>query len=212
MTGRKPCTPSKRDADHQSGWGACGNAGDGDGQRCESTTLLVGIGSGHGDDSIGWRVAQAIGSRWPGRFRVEIPSTPIGLVDRLEGVERLFVCDAFVCAVDGDDSTREDMRTYGGRWGSVRRWRWPDAAIDQTPFCGTHDFPLAAVLRLVESIGKLPAEVHVIGIDIGTGEGQGQCQGASDMVDASRGCEWSPKLAGAFDQIVDRVMAEIADA
>jgi Ni,Fe-hydrogenase maturation factor len=168
----------------------------------EPRTLLVGIGSVHGDDSIGRRVAEAILARWPGRLRVTIPSTPIGLIDQLDGVERLFVCDAFVYEVDVDDSAGEYEAVAGGRRGLVKRWRWPDAAIGQTSFRGTHDLSLVAVLRLAESIRALPAEVYVIGIGIRLGDG-----GDQRLVDGL-----TPRLVAEFDRIVDDVWAEIGDA
>ena len=188
--------------------GGCDGGGDGHVRpnAGDSPTLVVGIGSGHGDDSIGWRVAEALLTRWPGRLRVGIPSTPIGLIDRLDGVERLFVCDAFVCEEDMDeaagDSAGKIEAIDGGRCGLVRRWRWPDAAIGQTSFCGTHDLSLVAVLRLAESIRALPAEVHVIGIGIRAGDG-----GDQRLVDGL-----SPRLAAVFGKIVCEVMAEIGDA
>jgi len=192
--------------DREPGWPRDGVLSD----AYESTTLLVGIGSGHGDDAIGWRVAEAIAARLPAclpaRFRVAVPSTPIGLIDLLDGVERLYVCDAFVREDDGVDSAGECEAIDAGRCGLVSRWRWPDAAIGQTSFCGTHDLSLVAVLRLAESIHALPAEVHVIGIRIEAG-GEDERRMADGL---------SPELAAAFDQLVDQIvgemMAEVGDA
>lgn len=203
-------TARDRETDRRGGGSGGGDGGGVPPNACGSSTLLVGIGSGHGDDSIGWRVAQAILARWPGRFRVTIPSTPIGLIDQLDGVERLFVCDAFVREDDVDDSQSESAgeceTTDVGRCGLVRRWRWPDAAIDQTSFSGTHDLSLVAVLRLAESIRRLPAEVHIIGIGIVVGSE------ACDLEERRMDAGLSPKLAAVFDRVVGEVMAEIDDA
>ncbi len=124
---------------------------------------LIGVGSPHGDDRAGWSVAERLAELDPqkkeealpmGRGGVSIVSvaTPIDLLEYLDGVEQLQVCDAFV----GD-----------GPAGRLYRWLWPEAAIEQTRFVGSHDISLAAALQLAESLGLLPAQVVVWGIDVG---------------------------------------------
>jgi hydrogenase maturation protease len=128
---------------------------------------LVGVGSPHGDDHAGWWVAQRlaeVGPRefWPGeigprdvgRRAVSIVSvaSPVDLLEYLEGVEQLHVCDAFV----GD-----------GPPGKLHRWHWPEPVIQQQRFIGSHDISLAATLTLAQNLGRLPDEVVVWGIDVG---------------------------------------------
>jgi len=122
-------------------------------------TLLVGIGSPHGDDRAGWVVADALAGNVarndelpanPSVARVRKVSTPVDLLDWLDGIQRLIVCDA----VSGV-----------GAPGTLHRWQWPDARLSQVRSAGSHDFGVAAALELAARIGRLPADVVVWGVE-----------------------------------------------
>jgi hydrogenase maturation protease len=115
------------------------------------TALLVGIGSPHGDDRVGWEVARRAGERLAGKLLVRCAAKPAELLDWLEGIESLEVCDA---VADAEVA------------GSVRCWRWPDAEIERTVFRGSHDLSLAAVLALAERLGRLPERARIWGVAI----------------------------------------------
>lgn len=137
------------------------------------TTLFVGVGSPHGDDRAGWLVADALSNiaeseiasrsmhfaaesrsavEQRPRIAIRKVGVPADLLDWLDGVDRLIVCDA-VCG--------------GGPPGRLYRWLWPDSQIGQNPSRGSHDFGLYAVLELAAALGRLPAEVVVWGIEAG---------------------------------------------
>ena len=112
-------------------------------------TLLVGLGSPHGDDQIGWLVADAVAELDPTMLAVRALS-PMDLLDRLDGVDRLAICDACVGS---------------GAVGALTRWDWPTIEALPTTATGTHDMSLVEVLELAESLGRLPGHVTIWGIE-----------------------------------------------
>ena len=124
-------------------------------------TLIAGIGSHHGDDQFGWLAARAAADAWarlPARThppsdantrsdpQVQLAKSPADLLDWLEGIDRLIVCDA----------CRENAPTA-----TLRRFEWPAAAIESTEFSGSHDLDLATVLHLAAELKQLPAQTVV---------------------------------------------------
>jgi hydrogenase maturation protease len=103
------------------------------------TTLVVGIGSPHGDDRVGWEIADAIGRQTGGSIATRCARTPAELLDWLEGVERL---------------------------DTVHCWRWPADELEQAPFRTSHGLSLPAVLSLAETLGRLPLQVRIWGVSI----------------------------------------------
>ena len=149
-------------------------------------TLLVGIGSPHGDDRAGWLVAEALAecsarmhAAHAAAFQVCKASTPLDLFDWLDDMRRLIVCDA-ACGA--------------GAPGTLHRWHWPDERIGQVRPAGSHDFGLAAALELADRLGRLPAEVVVWGIERGP---------------ALPGDRISPAVEKALPELIERVQAEI---
>lgn len=106
-------------------------------------TLVVGLGSAHGDDQIGWRVAEDLAAL---SIPVRIARSPSELLDWLGGVERLVVCDA--------------CQNLGAP-GDVLRLPWPDARLAALRSSGSHDMGLAEVLALAEQLGHLPKAVII---------------------------------------------------
>jgi hydrogenase maturation protease len=120
-------------------------------------TLFVGIGSPHGDDQIGWHMADELAARLKGsqtallaELTIRKAASPADILDWLEGIERLVLCDA--CR-------------SGGPPGSAYRWTWPDQAIEQADSSGSHDLDLASVLTLAQRLHSLPPIVVVWGIE-----------------------------------------------
>ncbi len=79
-------------------------------------TLFVGLGSPHGDDQIGWLIADRLAAErgLPGTVAVRKAAIPLDLLDWLEGVDCLHVCDAL-----------QGPTTFG----EVQRWEWADASL-----------------------------------------------------------------------------------
>lgn len=113
-------------------------------------SLFVGIGSPHGDDRAGWEIAQRVRERFGRELEVRCARAPAELLDWLEGIDRLDVCDAVSDA----------------QVGSFHCWRWPAAEIERVPFRGSHDLNLPAVLTLAGVLGCLPSEVRIWGLGI----------------------------------------------
>ena len=122
------------------------------GPRIMSTSsFVVGIGSSHGDDCVGWEVARQIAAVVGDEMSVRCACSPVELLDWLDGVESLEICDAFV----GDSAA-----------GTVICWQWPAPEIEQTPFLGSHDLSLPAVLALAEKLERLPPVVRIWGVGV----------------------------------------------
>ena len=118
-------------------------------------TLFAGIGSQHGDDRIGWLVADALRERLPSDVEVRQASTPSQLLDWLGGIDRLVVCDA--CLAPAVAGTTNRTRLH--------RWDWPVPDATSLRSASSHAFGLPQVLQLAEQLGNLPAEVIVFGVE-----------------------------------------------
>src|SRR5690606_22483908 len=90
-----------------------------------------------------------------GAVAVRCARKPVELLDWLEGVEVLEICDA----VSGPEA------------GTIRFWKWPSIEIECVTFCGTHDMSLPAVLTLAQQLGRLPSAVRIWGLGIGNRAG-----------------------------------------
>jgi hydrogenase maturation protease len=121
--------------------------------------LFVGIGSPHGDDQVGWSIADALAELLPG-VATRKASVPADLLDWLERVDLLGVCDA--CR-------------GGGPAGTVQRFEWERstgparssilASMERVRVSGTHGLGLSAVLDLAQRLGRLPDRILVWGIE-----------------------------------------------
>lgn len=144
-------------------------------------TLIVGLGSAHGDDQVGWRVAESLATRANDvRASVRVARSPAELLGWLDGVERLIVCDA--CQNLGSP-------------GTVHHWRWPHVPAESLRSSGSHDLGLAAVLTLADELHALPAELTVWGVE---------------MSSCSPGSPLSPCVQAAVPRIVETIIREIA--
>lgn len=112
------------------------------------TTLIVGLGSPHGDDQIGWRVAERLLETMDAAESVSIrrAASPSDLLDWLDGVEQLIVCDA--CQRISSPCT-------------VHCWRWPDAPLGRLRNDSTHGLSLADVLNVADELKRLPNDVVI---------------------------------------------------
>jgi hydrogenase maturation protease len=139
--------------------------------------LVAGLGSPHGDDQIGWLVAQRLDELAAGSVRVVLLSNPIDLLNVLDGTPRLIVIDA--------------CRGIGPI-GACHRWLWPTEELAATRASGTHAVSLEEVLRMARQLACLPAYVSVWGIE-------GQSFSPSD--------ELAPELAGGIPHVVRQIVA-----
>ncbi|QDT43830.1 Hydrogenase maturation protease [Gimesia alba] len=115
-------------------------------------TMIAGIGSPHGDDCVGWEIANAIQSRISDRaISVRLVRTPDALLDWIEHVQELVICDACLGA---------------GEVGSVHQWEWPCQELESISWSGTHNLSLPAVLALAQQLERLPASVRIWAVEV----------------------------------------------
>ena len=115
-------------------------------------SLFVGVGSPHGDDQVGWHVADRLLAQAPRGVEIRKAATPSQLLDWLAGVERLCVCDA--CEAAGDEPASPTWY----------RWCWPTPQITSMRSSHSHMVGLPQVLDLARRLGTLPGEVVVYGV------------------------------------------------
>ncbi|MDB5390398.1 MAG: hydrogenase maturation protease [Planctomycetaceae bacterium] len=115
------------------------------------TKCVIGVGSPHGDDQAGWLIADALKRRNDHKFAVHSVGSPMEILDHLEGVNWLGICDACL-GLDPDVG-----------W---QCWNWPDERMIKPRFAGSHDIGLPAVLELAARLGRLPETVMIWGVAI----------------------------------------------
>lgn len=146
-------------------------------------TLVIGIGSEHGDDRAGWTVVERLVESGVRGAEIKAAAAPADVIGWLDGVERLHVCDA--------------CHTAGPK-GEVHRWKWPD--LSETAILGrtsTHGLSLPEVLSLCDRLGLLPASVTIWGVEIG---------------DVRAGCACDAAVERAADLVAQRIAQEVARA
>src|SRR5690349_18107797 len=113
-------------------------------------TLIVGLGSPHGDDQLGWRVAERLAALAAPRTLVRTARSPGELLGWLDGVERLIICDACECL---------------GLFGAVHCWHWPAPELSLVRSSGSHDLGIASALALADELGRLPGQVTIVAVE-----------------------------------------------
>ncbi len=116
-------------------------------------TLIIGLGSAHGDDTAGWRVVELLRSVLIDGVELHCVAHPIDILEQLQGISDLHVCDA----------------CRGGQpRGHLHRWQWPEF-VERTTHArdSSHAMSLDEALRLAERLGLLPPRVTIWGIDVG---------------------------------------------
>ena len=151
--------------------------------------LFVGVGSPHGDDRIGWLVADELmqladcEARVVSSPAIRKASSPADLLDWLEGVfDRLVVCDA--CSAEGSP-------------GTCTRWIWPEPSVRRALPAGTHQLSLVDALDLASSLQRLPNEVILWGVQAESVEPQP---------------ELSVSVAAALPDLVQRIRGDLLHA
>lgn len=103
--------------------------------------MVLGVGSSHGDDQIGWKVIDELAAQGIEALSLKKLATPIELVDLLDQASEIHIVDA-----------GESLNA------SVRRLRYCDrqgrALVSRSANRSTHDFGLVQALELAESMGN----------------------------------------------------------
>jgi len=133
----------------------------------DQVNRVVAIGSPHGDDQAGWRIAERF------RDRGNVNAGVVALSDASQLLESIDKCDRLIVV---------DACCGSGKPGTVTRLEWPDERIVERHSHSTHGIGVADVLQLAESLDRLPREVLIFGIELS------QCQPGlplSDVVECA---------------------------
>jgi hydrogenase maturation protease len=110
---------------------------------------VIGVGSPHGDDSIGWKLVD----RLRGRTTADLVCLrqPVDVVEYLADVSLVILVDACLS---------------GRPAGTVTRLVWPDRRIEQRHGRSTHGLAIASALQLAETLGRVPRRIVVYGVEM----------------------------------------------
>jgi hydrogenase maturation protease len=144
-------------------------------------SAVFGLGSPHGDDTIGWLVARELEGRVSRGVRIREIAAPAQILDHLEGVGKLVLIDG--CRM-------------GLPPGTVVRFEWPHAVFQDSRPASTHGLGLAEMLHLASMVGRLPACVTLFGVEI---------------VHADAGAAVSAKVIESLPILVTEVLEELSE-
>lgn len=121
-----------------------------------SGPLVIGIGNAlRGDDAIGLRVAAALRGRAGDNLRVHESNGDLTqLLDDFASTQDLVLVDAIVSGREAGEVCSFDLS------------RDP-LPVEAQPN-SSHVFSLAQVVEMARTLGRLPARVHLVGIEIGS--------------------------------------------
>jgi hydrogenase maturation protease len=144
------------------------------------SAVVIGLGNQHRrDDGVGPAVAELLDASGLAGIRVlRCPVEPTAILDAWAGAELAVVIDAVL--VDAG---------AGGRPGQVRRHALQDLAEPRS--VSSHDLNLAQTYRLGVALGRAPASVVVVGVDV---------------EDTDHGVGLSPAVAAALPEAVRTVL------
>lgn len=109
---------------------------------------VLGLGSSHGDDAVGWHVVERL-RQHPGLSADVHAIEPSRLLDHLDGCRRLVLVDA--CQSDQPP-------------GTLVRLSWPAASLRAQRRNSSHALGLGDALALAETLGRLPPCVVFWGV------------------------------------------------
>ena len=148
-------------------------------------TLVLGLGNPIlSDDSVGFRVAQALEGRFdPGRVTVmESSLAGLSLLDLVAGYERAIIVDS--------------IQTQGGKAGTIYRLTPADFEVAHNSTT-LHDVGLLTALKLGQRLElDMPREVILFAVE------------GEDLVTFSEKC--SPEVEKAIPVVVDLILKEVA--
>ena len=121
-------------------------------ESSDNDTVIVGLGSPHGDDQAGWQFVELLRHRPTLPARVVAISDVTQIVDHLEDCRRLLIIDACHSGVPV---------------GTITWLKWPDPRIQQRHSHSTHGLGIWEALHLAARLGRLPSMVDVFGVEIG---------------------------------------------
>jgi hydrogenase maturation protease len=148
--------------------------------RCGS--VVLGVGSPHGDDRLGWLALEMIRQRLPVPAVTHRVGGALDLLDYIEGHDDAFIIDALAPA---------------GAPGAIRVFSWPCPEAGLPSLVSSHGLGVIESLRLAETLGKLPRHVRLYTIE---------------ARDTSPAEFVSSEVAEALEGLVPTVLRDIATA
>jgi hydrogenase maturation protease len=142
--------------------------------------VVVGLGSPHGDDQLGWIAVDRLQPLLPADSIGHKIGAPIELVDCLHGHETALIIDAAAPA---------------SRPGTHRSFLWPCSDLTSGAAWSTHGVGLVEALRLAEALGRLPRRVQIDTIEAG---------------DTTPGAAMSAMVARSLDALVGAILRDLA--
>ena len=125
----------------------------------KQSICFFGLGSPHGDDHVGWIVAERLADEHLPGLRIARCRTPLELVHWADAEESSAVrCDRWIIC---------DACQGMGPPGSIRRLEWPAMRceiVSERPH--SHGLGLVPVLELLDRLGRLAPGVVVFAIEI----------------------------------------------
>jgi hydrogenase maturation protease len=113
-------------------------------------SVIVGLGSPHGDDQLGWFAVDRLRARLPEGVAADKVRDGLELLERLGGQDSAVIIDAAAPA---------------GQPGTIRSFVWPSPELAQCAPWSTHGLGLVDALRLAETLGRLPRRVSIYTIE-----------------------------------------------
>lgn len=121
-----------------------------------ASCLVVGVGSHHGADQLGWRVVESLRTRVGDDVETRCALSPADVLDWARDFRELHIVDACQGLPAGE---------------RIGRWRWPElpTQLNSDRF-SSHASDVRSALTLGERLGLLPPTVVVWGLSIDSGD------------------------------------------
>ncbi|MCY2977802.1 MAG: hypothetical protein NTU79_03950 [Planctomycetota bacterium] len=122
-------------------------------------TLVVGIGSPHGDDQAGWEVIKQLSDRFTGEFTFRKASVPHDILDWLHSELNLHIVDA---SLDSEPGVRRhaihQQPDQTLQINQLQPWSadFAEMTFPDVRSSSSHQLDLLSVLKLASTLGKLP--------------------------------------------------------
>ena len=147
---------------------------------------VIGLGSPHGADQLGWWLAEALRAALAGRgdISVHVCREPTReLLGLLPGAQAVLVLDAL--ARPGEPGRLHELTV--------------DDLAERHAACSSHALDLREQLELAAVLEILPADLRLLGVAVDAGSGEA---GARRIVDDPRTCE---QVCRVLDHMLDRL-------
>ena len=131
-----------------------------------NSCMVLGVGSPHGDDRIGWQIIDRLHRHQP-RLAAAHLQVPVELCEQLYASDRLLIVDA---------------ASLGNPPGTITVWHWPQLPPLAASRGGTHGLDLFTALQLAEGLGRLPPEVTLMLVETAEVAPLGEAVVASEQV------------------------------